>query len=220
MFGAQPGQAQNASQLKLIMFEVENVLVSDEIVETRFACNLAACKGACCVQGASGAPLEPDEREILEEMYPKVKKYLSRKAIATIEKDGVWEEAAKNHFVTTCVDDEECVFVTYDGPVAKCSLQKAYFKKEIDFPKPISCHLFPVRVSNHGGGDVLNYEEISICTPAVANGNRQGVALADFLQDPLTRKYGSAWYATFKELCDERREILEHGRELESGSRK
>lgn len=199
------------------MFEVGDVLVSDEIAETRFACNLAACKGACCVQGASGAPLEPEERQILEDLYPKVKKYLTPEAISVIERDGVWEEAARGHYVTTCVDDEECVFVTWEGPVAKCSLQKAYFKKEIeDFPKPISCHLFPIRVSNHGVCDVLNYEEISICKPAVVNGNREGTTLDSFLRDPLTRKYGAEWYTAFQESCGERRELLEEGRKMES----
>ncbi len=197
------------------MFNVGNVLISDEIAETRFACNLAACHGACCVQGASGAPLEPDERAQLEKHYPAVKKYLTPQAIATIERDGVWEDAGREHFVTTCVDDEECVFVTWEGPVAKCSLQKAFFKKEIDFPKPISCHLFPIRVSNHGEGDVLNYEEIGICKPAVASGIRQGMAVADYLKDPLTRKYGAEWYDDFQAACDERRVLLDAGRMLE-----
>lgn len=198
------------------MFEVGNVLIADDVAETRFACNLAACKGACCVQGASGAPLEPEERAILEKHYPAVKKYLTPEAIATVEREGVWEDAGRGHFVTTCVDDEECVFVTWEGPVAKCSLQKAFVKKEIDFPKPISCHLFPIRVSNHGAGDVLNYEEIGICKPALVNGNRQGIAVSDYLRDPLTRKYGADWYDAFREACDERRALMESGKLLEA----
>ena len=187
------------------MFRVRDVLVSDEIADVRFACNLAACHGACCVQGASGAPLEPDECEVLEELYPKVKKYLSPEAIHVVEQKGMWERVGKNHLVTTCVGDAECVFVTYEGPVAKCSLQKAFFKNEIDFPKPISCHLFPIRVSNHGEGDVLNYEEISICKPAISNGRRLGVAVAEFLRDPLVRKYGEEWYEEFLAACAQKR---------------
>lgn len=198
------------------MFEVGDVLVSDEIAEKKFACNLAACKGACCVQGASGAPLEPDERTILEDLYPSVKKYLTPEAINAIEQNGVWEEVAKGHYATVCVDDEECVFVTWDGPVAKCSLQKAYFKKEVDFPKPISCHLFPIRVSNHGAGDVLNYEEIPMCKPAIDSGRRQGFALADFLKEPLTRKYGDEWYNEFRDVCLERSALLEDGKRMEA----
>ncbi|NNE36149.1 MAG: DUF3109 family protein, partial [Rhodothermales bacterium] len=99
-------------------------------------------------------------------------------------------------------------------------IQKAYFRKEVDFPKPISCHLFPIRVSNHGVGDVLNYEEISICKPAVDSGKRQGFFLADFLKEPLTRKFGAEWYESFQEVCKERAALLADGRRLEAETKR
>lgn len=186
-----------------------NVLVSDDLVDAPFCCNLNACHGACCVQGEAGAPLEPEERVDLEEILPAVRRDLRLEALRVIDEDGVWEEVGKGQYATTCVDGAECVFVTYDGPVAKCAIQKAYIEGRVGFPKPISCHLFPVRVESLGEFDALNYERVSHCTPAVRSGRRHGVALYDFLREPLIRKYGEAWYLAFRKACELRRELLD-----------
>ncbi len=183
------------------MFAVDDVLISDDLLGAPFCCNLSACLGACCVQGESGAPLESEERFVLEESLPAVRKYLRPEALEVIDKKGVWEEVGKGEYATTCVDDAECVFVCYDGPVARCALQLAYEEGRLDFPKPISCHLFPVRVEKLGEMDALNYERVSLCNSAIRRGRRSGVELVDFLRVPLTRKYGSAWYERFKEAC-------------------
>ncbi len=190
------------------MFAVDHVLVTDDILDAPFCCNLSACLGGCCVQGESGAPLEPEERAELEAVLPAVRNYLRPEALEVIEQKGVWEELSEGQFATTCVDDAECVFVTYDGPVAKCAIQHVHDKGGIDFPKPISCHLFPVRVENHGEMDSINYEQVGLCSAARKRGRRQGLQLSDFLRAPLIRKYGKSWYMKFRDACIARREAL------------
>ncbi len=190
------------------MFTVDDILVSDEVLNAPFACNLGACLGGCCVQGDSGAPLEPEERAALENVLPAVRKYLRPEALKVIEEKGVWEEIGKDQYATTCVGAAECVFVTYDGPAAKCAIEKAHRAGEVDFPKPLSCHLYPIRVAHYGPHEVLNYEKIGLCEPARRQGRRRGVALPEFLREPLVRKYGAAWYERFRETVAARREAL------------
>ena len=190
------------------MFAVGNVLVSDELLEAPFACHLAACKGGCCVQGDSGAPLEPDEREELEMILPVVRKDLRPEALEVIEREGVWEEIEPQQYATTCVGSAECVFVTYEGPVAKCSIEKAYFEGRISFRKPVSCHLYPLRAERYGDVEALNYEQIPLCKPAITHGAQKNIQLQDFLREPLVRKYGEAWYEQFRLACEDRRKAL------------
>lgn len=190
------------------MFAVHDVLISDAVLDAPFACHLGRCLGGCCVHGDRGAPLEPSEREDLERVLPAVQRDLRPEALAEIEEHGVWTEEEPGHYGTTCVDGRECVFVTYDGNVAKCAIQKAYYEGRVDFEKPISCHLFPIRIEEAGGTDILNYEQIDLCTPAVGRGRRLGVQLYDFLRAPLTRRYGEAWYEAFRDACVERAAVL------------
>ena len=190
------------------MFVVGDALISDALLDAPFACHLGSCLGACCVQGESGAPLEPEERAALEAIVPRVRKYLSPKARKVIEDKGVWEEVEPGEYATTCVDDAECVFVTYDGPVAKCAIHKAYQAGRVDFPKPLSCHLFPILLEPMGDYQVLNYEQVSICDPARRHGRRHQVQLVDVLREALTRKFGAAWYAAFRQACEERIQVL------------
>lgn len=190
------------------MFVVGNVIISDDLVEAAFCCSLGACHGACCVCGASGAPLEEEEIAEIEEVLPKVLHRLRKEAVAVIEKNGAWEELGPEYFAATCVGTAECVFVRYDGPVAKCTIQEAHRDGEVSFEKPISCHLYPIRIQSLGEYEALNYEQIDICKPAIDFGAGQGIGLAEFLKDPLTRKYGTTWYAQFMLMVRERREIL------------
>lgn len=190
------------------MFAVDDILVSDAVLDAPFACNLGACHGACCVHGASGAPLEPEERVQLEMALPVVERELRPEARATIARDGVWTEEAPGQYATTCVDDAECVFVVYEGKVAKCALQRAHFAGRLAFEKPISCHLFPIRIEEWAGTTVLNYEQIDLCRPAVTTGRRGGVQLVDFLRAPLTRRFGAEWYERFRATCHERAAAL------------
>lgn len=190
------------------MFAVENVLVSDELLDAPFACNLNACKGGCCVQGDSGAPLEPEERKELENVLPQVQKYLRKEAIDIIKNNGVWEEIEPQRYATTCVDNAECVFVTYEGSIAKCAIEKAFFEGRVSFRKPVSCHLYPVRAERYGDVEALNYEKIPLCKPGIKNGAKNNIQLQNFLRDPLVRKYGEAWYEQFRLACEERRQAL------------
>lgn len=190
------------------MFAVGNVLVTDELLDAPFACHLGACHGGCCVQGDSGAPLAPEERQELENILPQVRNDLRTEAIEIIDKDGVWEEIEPQRYATTCVNDAECVFVTYDGPVAKCAIEKAYFEGRISFRKPVSCHLYPLRAERYGDVDALNYEQIPLCKPAIKNGAENNIQLLEFLREPLVRKYGEAWYEQFRLACEERRKAL------------
>ncbi len=190
------------------MFAVDDILVTDELLEAHFACNLGACLGGCCVQGDTGAPLEPDERVQLEEIFPRVRKYLRKEALEAIETQGVWEETEPEQYNTTCLDNAECVFVTYEGPIAKCAVEKAYLEGRTSFRKPISCHLYPLRVERFGNVEALNYEQISLCIPAIHSGCKNHILLADFLREPLVRKYGEAWYEAFRSALRERREAL------------
>ena len=191
-----------------IMFVVDDVLISDDLVEAAFSCNLSACLGACCVQGAAGAPLEKSELKEVESVLETVRPRLRPEALKVIEKEGVWEELAPGHYATTCVGEAECVFVRYDGPVAKCAIQEAYHQGKVSFEKPISCHLYPIRVRQLGDFEALNYEQIDICAPGRKYGDRQGIGLAEMLERPLKRKYGEDWYNQFLLMVRERREIL------------
>ncbi len=190
------------------MFAVDHVLVSDSLLDAPFACNLGACLGGCCVQGTAGAPLESDEREVLEQAYGRVEHLLTPQARATVAREGVWEETAPGHYNTTCVEGGQCVFVTFEGAVAKCALQKMHAAGKLDFPKPLSCHLYPIRVEQYDGLEVLNYEQIGLCRPARRHGARLGVQVADVLEEPLTRRYGAAWYARFRHALARRRADL------------
>ncbi|MEM1041593.1 MAG: DUF3109 family protein [Bacteroidota bacterium] len=190
------------------MFAIDHVLVSDALLDAPFACHLGRCLGGCCVHGDRGAPLEPDERAELERALPVVARDLRPEALRVIDEQGVWVEEEPGHYGTSCVDGRECVFVVYEGKVAKCALQQAYHAGRLDFEKPVSCHLFPVRIEPIGGTDVLNYEQIGLCKPAVRHGRRRGTQLYDFLRKPLTRKYGAAWYEQFRTACAERAAIL------------
>jgi len=190
------------------MFVVDDVLISDDVVQAAFSCNLTACRGACCVQGASGAPLETSELAKVDSVLDAVRDRLRPEALDVIDQEGVWEEIAPGHYATTCVGDAECVFVRYDGPVAKCAIQEAYHEGKVDFEKPISCHLYPIRVQRLGEFEALNYEQIDICAPGRVSGKDMGIGLAEMLQGPLTRKYGQDWYAQFLLMVKERRSVI------------
>lgn len=190
------------------MFAVDDILISDDVLDAPFSCNLGLCHGACCVIGAGGAPLLEDELPELERAFSVVRQSLRPEAMETIEKQGVWTEEAPGEWATSCVGNAECVFVVYDGPIAKCSIQQAYFAGRLDFEKPMSCHLFPIRIEKWADTTVINYEQIDLCRPAVKTGQRQGVQLADFLERPLTRRFGATWYRKFRTACRERAETL------------
>jgi hypothetical protein len=178
------------------IIRVEDVLVRPEVADTYFACDLEKCKGACCtLESEFGAPLLDEELKILEDILPIVKKYLPEEHIEEIEKNGFYA-VKSGEPMTQTINREACVFVYFDGDIAKCAIEKAFNNNEISFRKPLSCHLFPIRVSRFGD-EVLRYEKFSECHPALENGAKQKVTIAQFCKDSLIRAFGSNWYSSF-----------------------
>jgi Protein of unknown function (DUF3109) len=177
------------------MMKIGEVLVSDDIKNKEFVCNLEKCKGACCVEGDYGAPLDEDELEILKEIYPKVKPYLSKEGIAVIEKVGTHVLDDDGDLSTPIIKGRECVYAIYDEKkVLKCGIEQAYLDGKISYKKPISCHLYPIRLSKKKNFEAVNYHKWSICSDACTLGKELKVPIYKFLKDPLIRKYGQAWY--------------------------
>jgi hypothetical protein len=177
------------------MIAIENTLVSDEILENAFVCDLNRCKGECCVAGDMGAPLDEDELPVLESIYEDIKPYLSETGIAAIEKQGLYLiEEGEKEYTTPLIDGKECVYTIFDKGIAACGIERAYLDGKIDFKKPISCHLYPVRINRLDGYDAVNYHHWDVCSPACSLGKQLKVPVYVFLKEPLTRKYGSDWY--------------------------
>jgi hypothetical protein len=180
------------------LIPVENVLVRPEIMETHFSCDLEKCKGACCtIESEFGAPLLDEEIPVIEEILEDVYPYLPQEHVNLIKKNGF----SHNHdgeLMTRSINKMECVFVYYDNAVAKCAIEKAFFEDKITFRKPISCHLFPIRITKFGG-DVLRYEKFTECSPALDKGKKENIKIADFCKDSLVRFYGHKWYSSLME---------------------
>ena len=187
------------------MIQIDDKLISEDVFSEEFVCNLSKCKGACCVEGDVGAPLDKNETEILDRLYPKIKPYLTEDGIKAIEKQGTWTtDPMDGDFVTPMVEDRECVYVTYDERgITKCGIEKAYEDGAIDWQKPISCHLYPIRVTEYRTFSALNYHEWPICNDACTLGKELQVPVYKFLKTPLIRKYGEEFYVTLSEAADE-----------------
>lgn len=177
------------------MIEIDKKLISLDVFERKFVCDLNACKGACCIEGDAGAPLTLDEVDILEENLDKIKPYMRTEGIHAVEKEGVFYMDLDNEPVTTLVNGKECAFVRFDDKgVALCSIEDAYNEKIIDFKKPISCHLYPIRVAKFREYEAVNYNEWHICKPACACGAKLNVPVYKFLKDAIIRKWGEDFY--------------------------
>src|SRR5690606_10625356 len=150
------------------MIAIEDKLISDEVVEAQFVCDLHKCKGGCCVDGDTGAPITQEEADIIEDIYPLIKSSLSPRAIAQVEEEGAYSFDDEYGLVTPTIDGGICVYGYYDEQgIVKCAIEKAYNEGKQNFKKPISCHLYPIRVSSIDDYDALNYEpRPSLCKPA------------------------------------------------------
>ncbi|MFI5252774.1 MAG: DUF3109 family protein [Bacteroidota bacterium] len=182
------------------MFIIGAATIEDTIAHERFACDLRSCEGACCtIPGCRGAPLEDSELDEIARVFPVVKKYLSDDHLRAAEKFGVFE-GRPGSYATTCINGRDCIFVFYEDGVARCSIEKAYNSGEIRWRKPMSCHLFPIRISSYGE-DRLRYEKISECKPALTRGRTEEIPLYDFLKGALVRRFGQKWYDEFRAEC-------------------
>lgn len=185
------------------MIEHRGTLLSEDLFDKRFVCDLNACKGACCVAGESGAPLEKDEEVLLKELWPKIKPYIPEKGQKAIDAHGVSEIDSDGDLVTTLVEGRgECAFTVFDdNGIALCGVEKAWKDGAIPFRKPISCHLYPIRVVKLGTDqDGLNYHKWPICKPACTCGAKLDVPVYRFLKDALVRAYGQEWYDELDEI--------------------
>jgi hypothetical protein len=176
------------------MIEIENTIVSLDLLSANFTCNLALCKGACCVSGDSGAPLEKHEAEKLQEIYPYLQVYLRKESIITIERTGTSVVDIENDTVTPLVEGRECAYAYFENGIARCSIERAYLDGAIQFRKPISCYLYPVRIKKYRNFDAVNYDQWEICKPAIELGNSLGTPVYRFVKDALHEKYGEKWF--------------------------
>ena len=183
------------------MIQIEDVIVSFDVIEKQFICDLSHCKGECCVEGDSGAPVEEEEQALLEEVLPLVWNDLSPKAQALINKTGVTYRDVEGDLVTSIVNGKDCVFTCYDSEgVCKCAIEKAYRAGLTSFYKPISCHLYPIRLGQYGSYTAVNYHKWGVCKAAELLGKKEQLPIYKFLKEPLIRKFGATWYDAL-DLC-------------------
>ncbi|MEI7981303.1 MAG: DUF3109 family protein [Bacteroidota bacterium] len=176
------------------MIALDETLISDEIKTTFFSCDLEQCRGACCVEGDAGAPLSEEEISLLEDHLDEIKPFMAPSGISEIEGIGVFDYDTEGKFVTPLVNGRECAFVCFDQRIAFCAIEKAYQEKKISFPKPISCHLYPIRIKPTPFNDLLNYHKWPICRKALEKGYKEKMPLYRFLEGALIRKYGRTWF--------------------------
>lgn len=187
------------------MIQIDDKLISEEIFSEEFVCNLTKCKGACCVEGDVGAPLDKDELEILDNIFDKIKPYLTQEGIKALEEQGTWTtDPVDGMYVTPMVENRECAYVTFDEKgITKCGIEKAYEDGAIDWQKPISCHLYPIRITEYSSFTALNYHEWNVCSDACALGKELQVPVYKFLKTPLIRKYGEEFYGVLSDVAEE-----------------
>lgn len=176
------------------MFQIHDTIVSLALIEKKFACDLHACSGCCCRYGDSGAPLEPEEAMALEKLWPDIRPFLRPEGITAIEEKGTSMTDIEGDIVTPLIGNEECAYTAIESGIFRCGIEKAFKAGVIPFQKPISCHLFPVRVKNFTDFRAVNYEEWPICHPALKAGENGNVHLYRFLKEPLVRAFGNEWY--------------------------
>jgi hypothetical protein len=186
------------------MFQLGKTIVSEEIIENDFVCNLSACKGACCVDGDAGAPLEDKETEILVDIYSKVKPFLRAEGIKVIEEEGAFVKGDDGEWETPLINGSECAYAFFDDKnTAKCGIEEAYNQGKIKWKKPISCHLYPVRIHEYTELTAVNYHKWEICDPACSLGKELQVPVYKFVKEALIRKFGKDWYSKLEIVAQE-----------------
>lgn len=186
------------------MLQIDDTLVSLDIIERQFICDLSLCKGACCIEGDAGAPLEQNEVVKLQQVLPEVWDDLSPQAQELINKQGVAYIDSEGDTVTSIINGKDCVFTCYDSDgTCKCAIEKAYREGRVEFMKPVSCHLYPIRVTHYDTFKAVNYNRWKICKAAEVLGKKEQLPLYKFLKEPLIRKFGESWYTKLEEVAEE-----------------
>ncbi|MCB9198845.1 MAG: DUF3109 family protein [Flavobacteriales bacterium] len=186
------------------MIEIDDKLISLDLFEKKFVCDLNACKGACCVEGDAGAPLSMEEIDTIEENIEVIKPYMRTEGIEVISQSGIFYMDEDNEPVTSLVNNKECAFVTFDqNNIAKCAIEQAHADGKLNFKKPISCHLYPIRVAKYRAFEAINYSEWHICKPACECGKNLNVSVYKFLKEPIIRKWGESFYKELENIDKE-----------------
>lgn len=189
---------------RIPMIQIDDTIISTDCLSEKFCCDLEACKGECCIEGDAGAPLELDEVAAIEEALPEVWNMLSASAQAVIDKQGVAYTDEEGDLVTSIVNNKDCVFTCYDEKgCCFCALEKAFRAGKTKFYKPISCHLYPIRLKKFGDTVALNYNRWDVCKMAVVKGKQLDLPVYRFLKEPLIRRFGEAWYAELESAVEE-----------------
>lgn len=180
------------------MLQIDNTLVSFDVLERRFCCDPGKCLGACCVAGDAGAPLDGGEEEDIRENYPAIARFMKPEGRATVERTGFAVTDVEGDRGTPLIDGRECAYSIFDGECCYCAIERAWKAGESRFRKPISCHLYPLRVTRYRHHEVINYDHWNICSPARARGESENLPVHVFSREALARKYGEEWY---EQLC-------------------
>lgn len=195
-----------------IMLEIQNTLVSLDLAEQFFCCDLDSCLGECCIEGDAGAPITEEEKQKIEEILPEIYDELLPAAKREIDSNGVAYIDEEGDLVTSIIDGRNCVFTCYEaGGMCHCAIERAYRQGRIDFCKPVSCHLYPLRLTEYPTFTAVNYHRWKICKCAELLGRKNGVRLYQFLKGPLERRFGKEWYAELCEACEAY--LSEYGKE-------
>lgn len=176
------------------MLEIGRAIVSLDILEKKFLCDLLRCKGACCVEGDSGAPVTDEEVTAIQKDFSEIRTYLPENHQMEIEKQGFSVIDIDGDQVTPLVNNQQCAYSLVENGILKCGIEKAFLDGKTTFRKPVSCHLFPIRITEYKRFDAVNYEQIDICQPGRECGRSEKLPLFVFLKEPLIRKYGQEWY--------------------------
>ncbi len=177
------------------MVEIGRAILSNDVFEEHFLCDILKCKGACCIEGDSGAPLTDEEAIMIEQEYDTFADLLPENHKAEVEKQGYSVIDEDGDLVTPLVNNRQCVYSYYNNQgILKCAIEKAHFEGKTPFRKPISCHLFPIRITEYKRFDAVNYQELDICKPGRECGRSEKLPLYKFLKEPLIQKYGEEWY--------------------------
>lgn len=184
------------------MFQLGKTIISEEIIENDFICNLSACKGACCIQGDAGAPLDKKETEMLEKLYPKIKPYLRKEGVSAIEEQGTYTTSEDGEYETPLINRKDCAYVIFDEKkIALCAIEEAYNHGDISFKKPVSCHLYPIRIKDYSEFSAVNYHKWQVCHDACTLGKEMQIPVYKFVKQALIRKFGEKWYLELEELA-------------------
>lgn len=183
------------------MVEIEDKIISDDLFTKKFVCDLQKCKGVCCVEGDAGAPLTNNEVKLIQSNLNKIAEHMRPEGVDVVDKQGVFYEDSEGEKVTALVSGKECAFVFFDkNNIAKCSIEAAYRKNEIDFNKPISCHLYPIRVKKHNDFSALNIDDWHICSSACECGEKLNIPVFKFLKEAIIRKWGREFFNQLDEV--------------------